>query len=146
MAAQIIEAHPNFGQMTDISQTMARYAASPFEKTSPTKTLAELAPVLTDADLARFERPANRNLVENMTSSITQGEAAPPHFQRTSPDATHIQIQAAKCADAQRHWSTCSKCRRREFFMVLLEMIAYVLTGIMLIFALQSKPTQLWSN
>jgi len=146
MAARIIEAHPNFGQMADISQTMARYAASPFENTLTTKPLGDLAPVITDADLARFERPTNRNLVENMTPSITQGAAATaPHFQSTSPDAnTQAQLQAAKCADAQRHWSTCTKCRRREFFMVLLEMIAYILTGIMLIFALKSKPT--WSN
>lgn len=127
MLAHIHEAHPNFGQTVDVSQTMARFAASPFEqtRTRTNRPLAELSPVVLDTDVAQFIRPRT-NIVENMTLP-------------TPADTGNVQTQASKCTDARRHWNTCTKCRRREFFMVLLEMIAYILTGILIIFAMNLR-------
>lgn len=127
MLASIADAHPNFGRDNGVLQTMAGYSSAPFVKTRILRDIDSLAPISAgislDNDVTQFIRP--RTLVENM-------ETIPAVVDKA-------QYAPASCADAQRHWKTCSKCRRREFFMVVLEMMAYILTGVMLIFTLKDK-------
>ena len=130
MLASIREAHPNFGRTLDVTQTMARFSNSRFgDNNSPIGTTNNLAPAsygsLLDNEATQFVPPKKISLIENMTN--------------LNPPANESINSRATCESARRHWNACSKCRQREYFMTLLEMIAYILTGVMLIITMKQK-------
>lgn len=129
MTALIHDVHPNFGQAVDISKTIAQFSKTPFvAQNKPTRSTHHLAPAephtFLDNGSMQFIPPKTNNHVENMTLSTG-----------------HTTDGRLSCETARRHWNTCGRCRQREHVMALLEMVAYILTGVLLIMALQANKS-----
>jgi hypothetical protein len=120
MPALLNEAHPNFGLSNPIAST-TRNLALTTSVSSPSKFNNVMYTGIQPVD----------NYESNVAPFI------PPKLEAFNPSP--VSNPSEGCDVARRHWHTCPRCRRREFFMVVLEMIAYVLMGVLIIIATKTR-------
>jgi hypothetical protein len=126
MPALLEFAHPNYGKSDSISSTNRSLAL-----TTSLSSASKYNNVLSDGI-----QPVNLDDNSNVARFVPAKREA---FDTSQTTISNTVDDSASCDVARRHWHTCPRCRRREFFMVVLEMIAYVLMGVLVIVAMNKK-------
>jgi len=133
MPAPLTSAHPNYGKSSSISSTMHNLAVNDHANLFKRAYRQTLEPAMDDSmskvGVARFIPPRDESFDTVSPSLMQQPTTTTIRDHNTTHD----------CDSARRHWNTCVKCRRRDFFMTMLEMVAYVLMGILIIIALKTN-------
>lgn len=139
MPALLSFAHPNFGKSNSISATTRKLADNTFSTPSSRNAVlrSDIEPIYVSKDMEDFNvaqftppKPSEQHDITALSPQSTMSTA--------DSNNIHTAREMMACDVAKRHWHTCPRCRRREFFMVLLEMISYILMGVLIITAMRS--------